>query len=138
MGLALASCDDSYDDWSQPQQNPQEEIITLPNFTATVAQPIDFDQVTSDSVTVFTLNEATLPEGVTLEKGRLEITAQNAAKTTVNVSGNGRACTAELLDHVGGRAEVSIERRKIMEHAISFPALGLDFSINRVAVNLFG
>lgn len=100
MGLALASCDDSYDDWSQPQQNPQEEIITLPNFTATVAQPIDFDQVTSDSVTVFTLNEATLPEGVTLEKGRLEITAQNAAKTTVNVSGNGRACTAELLDAV--------------------------------------
>lgn len=68
MGLALASCDDSYDDWSQPQQNPQEEIITLPNFTATVAQPIDFDQVTSDSVTVFTLNDATLPEGVTLEK----------------------------------------------------------------------
>ena len=48
MGLALASCDDSYDDWSQPQQNPQEEI-TLPNFTATVAQPIDFDPVTSDS-----------------------------------------------------------------------------------------
>lgn len=100
MGLALASCDDSYDDWSQPQQNPQEEIITLPNFTATVAQPIDFDQVTSDSVTVFTLNDATLPEGVTLEKGRLEMTAQNAAKTTVNVSGNGRACTAELLDAV--------------------------------------
>ena len=25
-----------------------------------------------------------------------------------------------------------------MEHAISFPALGLDFNINRVAVNLFG
>lgn len=100
MGLALASCDDSYDDWSQPQQNPQEEIITLPNFTATVAQPIDFDQVTSDSVTVFTLNDATLPEGVTLEKGRLEMTAQNAAKTTLNVSGNGRACTAELLDAV--------------------------------------
>ena len=42
------------------------------------------------------------------------------------------------LDHVGGRAEVTIERRKIMEHAISFPALGLDFNINRVAVNLFG
>lgn len=46
--------------------------------------------------------------------------------------------TAEPLDHVGGRAEVTIERRKIMEHAISFPALGLDFNINRVAVNLFG
>ena len=29
MGLALASCDDSYDDWSQPQQNPQEEITSL-------------------------------------------------------------------------------------------------------------
>ena len=37
-----------------------------------------------------------------------------------------------------GRAEVTIERRKIMEHAISFPVLGLDFNINRVAVNLFG
>lgn len=44
--------------------------------------------------------------------------------------------TAEPPDHVGGRAEATIERRKIMEHTPFCSARNLD--INRVAVNLFG
>lgn len=105
MGLVLASCDGNYDDWSQPQQNPQEDAVVLPAFTATAAQPIDFDQVTTDSVDILTLSTAALPEGYELGNGRIELVPQgveNAAKQTVNVSTNGRAAVADLLGAVTG------------------------------------
>lgn len=103
MGMILASCSDDYDDWSQPQQNPQEEAITIPAFTATAAPAIDFDQAPADSVDVFSLSSAALPEGFTLSDGRVELTLQgadNAQKLTVSTSAAGRAATGELLDAV--------------------------------------
>lgn len=103
MGLALASCGEDYDDWANPQENPQEEAVTLPSFSATAAPAIDFDKVADDSVSVFTLSDAALPEGFTLGNGRMELVATDAdgaAKQTVNVDTKGRAATAELLDAV--------------------------------------
>ena len=100
--VILASCNGDYDDWAQPQHNPQEEAITIPGFTATpVAQSIDCSSVTTDSVSIFTLSEAALPEGFTLDNARLEIIPQgedNAIKKNVNASIEGKSAVADLAE----------------------------------------
>ena len=100
--VILASCNGDYDDWAQPQHNPQEEAITIPGFTATpVVQSIDCSNVTTDSVSIFTLSEAALPEGFTLDNARLEIIPQgedNAIKKNVNASIEGKSAAAELSE----------------------------------------
>ena len=100
--VILASCNGDYDDWAQPQHNPQEEAITIPGFTATpVVQSIDCSSVTTDSVSIFTLSEAALPEGFTLDNARLEIIPQgedNAIKKNVNASIEGKSAVADLAE----------------------------------------
>ena len=99
LGMAMASCGDDYNDWANPQTNPQEDAITIPGFTATAAQAIDFASVTTDSVNTFSLSSAALPEGFTLGNARIELTPQgveNATKTTVNTDLNGKGAVADL------------------------------------------
>ena len=100
--VTLASCNGDYDDWAQPQHNPEEEAITIPGFTATpVVQSIDCSSVTTDSVSIFTLSEAALPEGFTLDNARLEIIPQgedNAIKKNVNASIEGKSAVADLSE----------------------------------------
>ena len=95
----MGSCSDDFTNWANPQTNPQEDAITIPGFTATAGQAIDFANVETDSVSTFTLSEAALPAGFTLEKARLELTPQgveNATKTTVNASPEGKGAVADL------------------------------------------
>lgn len=95
----MGSCSDDFTNWANPQTNPQEDAITIPGFTATGAQAINFANVETDSVSTFTLSEAALPVGFTLENARLELTPQgveNATKTTVNTSIEGKGAVADL------------------------------------------
>ncbi len=114
--IILASCNGNYDDWAQPQHNPEEEAITIPGFTATpVVQSIDCSNVTTDSVSIFTLSEAALPEGFTLDNARLEIIPQgedNAIKKTVNASIEGKAAVADLSEVI-----VSFYGRRPIAHS---------------------
>ena len=98
-GLFMGSCSEDFKDWADPQTNPQEDAITIPGFTATAAQAIDFVSVTTDSVNTFSLSSAALPEGFTLGNARIELTPQgveNATKTTVNTDLNGKGAVADL------------------------------------------
>lgn len=98
-GLFMGSCSEDFKDWADPQTNPQEDAITIPGFTATAAQAIDFASVTTDSVNTFSLSSAALSEGFTLANARLELTPQgveNATKTTVNTDLNGKGAVADL------------------------------------------
>ena len=98
-GLFMGSCSDDFTNWANPQTNPQEDAITIPGFTATAAQAINFANVETDSVSTFTLSEAALPAGFTLDNARLELTPQgveNATKTTVNTSIEGKGAVADL------------------------------------------
>jgi len=98
-GLLMGSCSEDFKDWADPQTNPQEDAITIPGFTATAAQAIDFANVTTDSVNTFSLSSAALPEGFTLANARLELTPQgveNATKTTINTDLNGKGAVADL------------------------------------------
>lgn len=114
--IILASCNGNYDDWAQPQHNPEEEAITIPGFTATpVVQSIDCSNVTTDSVSIFTLSEAALPEGFTLDNARLEIIPQgedNAIKKTVNASIEGKSAVADLSEVI-----VSFYGRRPIAHS---------------------
>ena len=98
-GLFMGSCSDDFPNWANPQTNPQEDAITIPGFTATGVQAINFANVETDSVSTFTLSEAALPAGFTLDNARLELTPQgveNATKTTVNTSIEGKGAVADL------------------------------------------
>ena len=102
-GLFMGSCSEDFKDWADPQTNPQEDAITIPGFTATAAQAIDFASVTTDSVNTFSLSSAALPEGFTLANARIELTPQgveNATKTTVNTSLDGKGAVADLASVV--------------------------------------
>lgn len=102
-GLFMGSCSEDFKDWADPQTNPQEDAITIPGFTATAAQAIDFASVTTDSVNTFSLSSAALPEGFTLGNARIELTPQgveNATKTTVNTSLDGKGAVADLASVV--------------------------------------
>lgn len=99
----MGSCSEDFKDWADPQTNPQEDAITIPGFTATAAQTIDFASVTTDSVNTFSLSSAALPEGFTLGNARIELTPQgveNATKTTVNTSLDGKGAVADLASVV--------------------------------------
>ena len=99
----MGSCSEDFKDWADPQTNPQEDAITIPGFTATAAQAIDFASVTTDSVNTFSLSSAALPEGFTLGNARIELTPQgveNATKTTVNTDLNGKGAVADLASVV--------------------------------------
>lgn len=95
----MGSCSDDFTNWANPQTNPQEDAITIPGFTATGVQAINFANVETDSVSTFTLSEAALPAGFTLDNARLELTPQgveNATKTTINTSIEGKGAVADL------------------------------------------
>jgi len=101
MSVFMASCeDDNYVDWADPQSNPQEDAITIPGFSiSSIGSLIDLNGVDADSVQVFKLNTATLPEGYELGNVRVEFTANGAdgANTTTLASDiQGRVSTSEL------------------------------------------
>lgn len=103
LGMAMASCGDDYNDWANPQTNPQEDAITIPGLTATAADAIDLANVSEDSVSTFTLSTAALPEGFKLADARVEVTphgVEGATKTTFNAGIEGRAAAADLSDVV--------------------------------------
>lgn len=102
-GLFMGSCSDDYTDWANPQTNPQEDAITIPGFSATAAQAIDLAQVTTDSVVTYSLSEAALPAGFSLENARMELTpkgVENATKTTVSTSLDGKGAVTDLASVV--------------------------------------
>ena len=104
LGMAMASCGDDYNDWANPQTNPQEEAITIPGLTATAADAIDLANVSEDSVSTFTLSTAALPEGFQLADARVEVTPQGvegATKTTFNAGIEGRAAVLENKEAAG-------------------------------------
>lgn len=103
LGMAMASCGDDYNDWANPQTNPQEDAITIPGLTATAADAIDLANVSEDSVSTFTLSTVALPKGFQLADARVEVTPQGvegATKTTLNAGIEGRAAAADLSDLV--------------------------------------
>ncbi|MBQ7472451.1 MAG: DUF5115 domain-containing protein [Prevotella sp.] len=104
-GLVLASCNGDYDDWAQPQTNGEEEAITIPGYSVASTQTatIDLAAQTEDSISIFTLAEASnLPAGARVEKNTVELTPSGdgqlptASMKVVNADLAGKVSVAEL------------------------------------------
>ena len=100
-GFAFASCNGDYDDWANPQTNGPENAVTIPGFTATATEAVDLANA-GETVKLFNLSEAALPENTTLEKTRLMLTpayeslAQKMDEVELSASNNGEVTTADL------------------------------------------
>lgn len=111
--LFMGSCGDDYENWADPQSNPQEEAITLPGYKAEAVNPVNLADVEGDSVAIFSLNQATLPEGYSLTNARVELTPQGvdaATTSTVSTSVDGKAAKAALqalIESAYGKAPVA-------------------------------
>jgi len=111
-GLFMGSCSEDFKDWADPQTNPQEDAITIPGYQASAVSAFDLANV-ADSVNVYTISSATLPEGFELGNSRIELTpegAENATATEVKTSNDGKATKADLqalIESVYGKAPVA-------------------------------
>jgi hypothetical protein len=112
--LFMGSCSgDDYENWADPQSNPQEDAITLPGYKAEAVNPVNLADVEGDSVAIFSLNQATLPEGYSLTNARVELTPQGvdaATTSTVSTSVDGKAAKSALqalIESAYGKAPVA-------------------------------
>ena len=91
----LNSCKDSYNDWSEPQTNPQNPVLT-DTVTVKVSQlvtSIDFASYTADSVLLFTTNDPALRA----DSFSVDITGENAkCSASIKASATGRIASADL------------------------------------------
>lgn len=97
--VALASCNGDYDDWAAPQSYAQEDMVTVPGFTATYAGDVDLADVEGDSVTLFTLPATSLPTGYSVGNVTISLTygsGDEATTTTLNSDTQGRVSKTDL------------------------------------------
>lgn len=112
-GLFMGSCSEDFKDWADPQTNPQEDAITIPGYQASAVSALDLAKVAEDSVNVYTISSATLPEGFELGNSRIELTpegVENATATEVKTSNDGKATKADLqalIESAYGKAPVA-------------------------------
>ena len=112
-GLFMGSCSEDFKDWADPQTNPQEDAITIPGYQASAVDALDLAKVAEDSMNVYTISSATLPEGFELGNSRIELTpegVENATATEVKTSNDGKANKADLqalIESVYGKAPVA-------------------------------
>lgn len=112
VGMLFGACSEysDYDDWADPQHHDEESAITIPGFTASAVGAISLADVTADSVDVFSVSTATLPEGYALTDGRIELTPEGVASATpseVGTTVTGAAAKADLqslIETVYGKA----------------------------------
>lgn len=112
-GLFMGSCSEDFKDWADPQTNPQEDAVTIPGYQASAVSAFDLAKVAEDSVNVYTISSAALPEGFELGNSRIELTpegVENAKATEVKTSNDGKATKADmqaLIESVYGKTPVA-------------------------------
>ena len=103
MSAALVGCEDDYTDWSAPQHNGQgaiDEEYVLP--TRQERSDVKFEQVTDDSLLLFTPNQADAKEYVVMLSGE-----EAKCETQIPASLEGKVATADLqeaIEKMYGRA----------------------------------
>ncbi len=123
--MTFVACTDEYDDWAEPQSNPQEETAAaLPGYTATgVATVIDLETITDDSVQIISLSSAQLPEGATLGNIRVEFT-EGATSMTVDLDNEGKASKADIQSLIETLYGKAVETRTLNGHVYANVIIG--------------
>lgn len=97
--ITFVSCNEDYDDWADPQSNPQEEAVTLPGYTASGVSAIDIATVEGDSVQVLSLSSVSLPEGAVVGNTHVDIVPADGSSTqvtTIAVDNKNRVAVTDL------------------------------------------
>ena len=116
--LSATSCSEDFnEDVAAPQSWEQEAVITL---TPVVASPVaSIDLATAgDSVKIFTINNATLPEGTNITNYRLEMSAENYTKE-IKADDNGKIATADLQAFIESSYGKRPTEREISAHVFA-------------------
>ena len=93
--LSATSCSEDFNEGvAAPQSWEQEAAIVLSPVVASPVASIDL-ATAGDSVQVFTINNATLPEGTSITNYRLEMSAENYT-AEIKADDNGKIATADL------------------------------------------
>lgn len=98
--FGFSACNGDYDDWAAPQSNAQEDAITIPGYTAAAAGAIDLN-LAGESINMFTLSSAALPEGSTVENNRVKLTptgegVKDELSKTIELTADCKADSAAL------------------------------------------
>lgn len=102
--ISLSACKGNYDDWADPQNNPQEDAITIPGYTATAADNINLNN-TGDSVKLYVISQTNLPQGYKVENNRVVLTPEgdgikDELPAKINAGVNCKVDSAELQNVV--------------------------------------
>ena len=114
----MASCTEDFnEDVAAPQSWEQEAAITLPTMAANPVASIDL-ATAGDSVKVFTVSNATMPEGTTVTNYRLQMSAENHT-AEVKADNNGKIATADLQAFIENAYGKRPTEREISAHVFA-------------------
>ena len=122
--VMMTACNESFDDWAQPQSFTEDDAVTIPGFTATPASTatIDLNAIASDSVQLLNLSAAELPAGYEMKSLRAVLTPADdatAEAVTLNaITSDGVFSKNELQDVVVGYYGPRPDARTLNAHII--------------------
>lgn len=142
VALLLASCTDDYKDWADPQSYLPEDAISFAGFAASGVDAIDLGVVEEDSVNVFTLSNATIPEGYELTNARIYLIPAEGEDVVPYILGTditGRAEVNELQQYVtrtfGSRPDQRAMKGHVYYNAVK-DGLSVLLDAGEVALNV--
>ena len=116
--LSATSCNEDFnEDVAAPQQWEQAPAITLPTVVANPVASIDL-ATAGDSVKVFTISGAAMPEGTTITNYRLQMSAENYT-AEVKADNNGKIATADLQAFIESSYGKRPTEREISAHVFA-------------------
>jgi len=110
-GLLMAACSEDFKDWATQTTYPQEEVITIPGFTASAAGVVDLSQI-EGSTSLVNLSAAALPEGFSIQSLRVELTPAEGEGTTTELKADAdgkftKADLQSLIEQAYGKRPVA-------------------------------
>jgi len=107
-GLFMTACGPEDNEFAGLKTAQADAPVTLPEYTVSVPSTVDLnDMEISDeqNVTVFTLSEAALPDGVSISKGEIKFTDGTIISTTPDGKVSGKELSAYVASIYGLRPE---------------------------------
>ena len=109
-GWSLTACDESHNDFPEPDVYPQEKVISMSDITGFVATPtaaassnINLGTMAEDSIQLFTLQMGKLPDDMTFDSLRFEAWPSDRSEyyaIKAKVSANGMIAKEDLANLV--------------------------------------
>ena len=111
-GVFMTACGPLDNEFADLKTAQADASVTLPQYTVSVTSTVDLNSMEisdEQNVTVFTLSEAALPDGVSISKGEIKFTDETVISTTPD----GKVSGKELSDYVASIYGLRPEARSV-------------------------